>query len=408
LNVAADRASEGFNGRTVIALILVGVFAFAGFGVLGVYAPELRGYADPGAHALSYSPIGFHGAMVLREALREEVEITRNPQQDRRTEQSVVVLTPGDGDAAVKLADQLQAHRVLIVMPKWRIVPDPRRPGRQFNAGLIGSYVWASKMFEPFARGTSFSADPPGARRRSLSGAGGGFTPADQFPIGPIDQLQTIRGDGWSPVLVDEQGRSVLARARARPTLYVLADPDLLNNQGLASLGDARAGMAILDMLQGPDGVLFDMSLPGFGGERSLVRLMLEPPWLAATICVLAATLMMGLHALVRFGPAVRQGRAIALGASALVDNSAGLVRLARKEPALAPDYLRLTEALVAEAAGGAAGQDREWLIRLAQRRGLATPEDFDAEAADVRTRDQLTAFAGRLYQWRQEMMGDG
>jgi hypothetical protein len=401
--------NDGFRARTVLALVLVGVFAFASFGVLGVYAPELRGHSDPGAHAMSSSPVGFRGAVVMRRAMGGRADLSRGAQDRARIEGAVVVLTPqADDPDATRLAEALPAHRVLIVLPKWRTMPDPRRPGRLLKLGVIPAAGRTGEMFAPFAAGTRIGVDPPGARRRTLSGAGSGFSSDTRFDVGVIDQLQTIEGDGWNPVLTDDKGRWVLAQAKQRPTFYVLADPDLLNNQGLASLDNARAGMAILDRLQGPEGVLFDVSLVGFARERSVGRTLLEPPWLAATICALAAAALLGMHALARFGPAIRPGRAIALGASALVENSAGLVRLARKEPALAPDYLQLTEALVAEGAGGGAGQSGDWLSRLARRRGLPSPEDLSAEAAQVRTRDQLTAFAGRLYQWRQEMMRDG
>ena len=51
----------------------------------------------------------------------------------------------------------------------------------------------------------------------------------------------------------------------------------------------------------------------------------------------------MGAHALARFGQPRRRGRVFALGARALVDNSADLVRMARREAEFAPAYADLT-----------------------------------------------------------------
>jgi hypothetical protein len=210
-------------------------------------------------------------------------------------------------------------------------------------------------------------------------------------------------------VLTDAEGHVVLAESQSHPSLYVLADPDLLNNQGLADIDTARAGMAVLQMLSGQDGVVFDVTLDGLGQGRSLARLMLEPPWLAATLCVLAATLLTGWQALARFAAPHVEGRAIALGAAALVDNSAGLIRMGGKEAALAPDYAATTFGLVAKAGGapvaaGAGPQEIDWLARAAERRCLADPQTLAAEAAAVRTHEQLLAVAGKLYQWRREM----
>ena len=93
-----------------------------------------------------------------------------------------------------------------------------------------------------------------------------GVVPVERniVPLDPIDQLQTISGDDWTPALVDERGRMVLAQSKTHSNVLVLADPDLLNNQGLAKLDNARAGMAILNTLRGEGGVTFDVTLNGF------------------------------------------------------------------------------------------------------------------------------------------------
>src|SRR5258705_10536774 len=86
-------------------------------------------------------------------------------------------------------------------------------------------------------------------------------------------------------MLVDEQGHAVLARLRARPGIVVLADPDLLNNQGVANIDNARAGLAVLNTLRGEAGLTFHATLNGYTPGRGVGRLGLVPPWLAATPC---------------------------------------------------------------------------------------------------------------------------
>ena len=39
---APGRPPQAFSGRSILALVLVGVVAFAGLAVLSAYAPELR------------------------------------------------------------------------------------------------------------------------------------------------------------------------------------------------------------------------------------------------------------------------------------------------------------------------------------------------------------------------------
>jgi hypothetical protein len=403
---AAIAARDAFPARAILILVLVGVVAFAGFGVLATYAPELRGGSNGGAHALSPSAVGYRGAQTMLKALGTPSQVSRARPQARRLAAAGLVLTPTPLTSADDLGKFPRGLRTLVVLPKWQVAPDPLRPGFVRKVGFLAGGTWAGRLLAAYGPGTRVSVEA-GWRRPVLHGAGGAFAPDTVLPLGRLDGLQVISGPAWRPVLTDAEGHIVLAESRSRPNLYVLADPDLLNNQGLTDIDTARAGMAVLQMLSGQDGVVFDVTLDGLGQGRSLARLMLEPPWLAATLCVLAATLLTGWQALARFAAPRVEGRAIALGAAALVDNSAGLIRMGGKEAALAPAYAATTFGLVAKAVGApaTAGPDEiDWLARAAERRGLTDPQTLAAEAATVRTHEQLLAVAGKLYQWRLEM----
>ena len=64
---------------------------------------------------------------------------------------------------------------------------------------------------------------------------------------------------------------TVLAHAKGNDAVWVLADPDLLNNHGLARRENARAAMAILQGAHGGEGtIVFDVTLNGLErGRRS-------------------------------------------------------------------------------------------------------------------------------------------
>jgi len=401
---APDRA-QPFAPRTILALVLVGIVSFAGLAVLAAYAPELRGAADPGAHALSSSAIGFKGATVMLKAEGSPVLVSRTPPHGRPPGEGLTVITPPQ---VTDLKPFAQHPALLIVMPKWIVTGDPLHPGyvRKYGAGDDSSY--ATELLAPFAEKTELQLRKA-VSRPVLRGTGVLFDAATYLPLGAVDRLQTLSGPGWAPMLADEQGAAVVARSKAHPNVVVLADPDLLNNQGLAQLDNARAGMAVLNVLRGTGAVTFDVTLNGFSRGRGLGRLMLEPPWLAATLCGVAAALLMGLHSLARFGPTLARGRAVALGKGALVDNSAGLVRMARREAELAPAYAALAKAMVGKVAGGgersAAGRDNDaWLAELARRAGAADPAELSREAERAQTRDDLLAVGRKLYHWRTEI----
>ena len=396
----------GFRGRAILALVLVSLLAFCAFAVLGAYAPSLRGRMNPGTHALSGSAVGFRGATILLRGLGREVAINRGRFNPEHLKTVVLVQTPGPATGASALRDHPEALRTLIVLPKWQVQVNPLQPGTVSKAGVLGAGDWPSATLRDFSAKTQVVQDG-GRGRTTLLGAGGMFKKGTALPTGPIDQLQTASGPGWTPVLTDAAGRGVLLHCQEKPYIYLLTEPDLLNNQGLASLDNARVGMTILGALQGEGGALFDVTLNGLKVQPSLARLMLEPPWLAATLCLLAAAVLMGARALARFGAPMRQGRQIALGGAALVDNSAGLIRLARKEPEMAPDYLLGLIAEIGRDVGANPTLDPAWLERLARRRGLSEPAELADEAARARTRDHLMAFAARAHGWRREMTGD-
>ena len=398
---------RAFSPRLMIGLVLVGVFAFSGFTVLGVYAPELRSGQDGQAHALSRSAIGFAGAVTLLQARGTPVVVSRSPLTRSRVDGGLRVLTPGVGVGAKAYGAYDRHAPLLIVLPKWNVAPDPKHTGwvRRVAALPPGAVATAVTGLDP----ATVIQRRPGVAKTALHGAGGPFAEGTYLPI-QVEQLQAIAGGRWKPVLVDDHGRMILA-SLGDSRVLVLADPDLLNTQGLKPLDNARAGLAILDVLRGDGGVAFDVTLNGFKRSRSVLRLLFEPPLLGGLLCVLAAALLMGIRAAARFGPATTEGRAYALGKRALIDNSADLIRAAHKEHELAGAYASLTEALTAKAVGEREtdpARRAERLSRLEQRlRPKDTLEALNKAAKAASTRGETLSVAARLFQWKAEMTHD-
>lgn len=403
MTVAAGTPAPAFSPRVVLALVLVGVISFAALAVLSAYAPDLRAESEAGGNALSGSAVGFKGALVMLQARGVPAVVRRTKPSREAAARSLVVLTPSWLDDPKELAAFPPAAATLVILDKWRYDNDPRRKGFVRKIGPEPLVSTADRLLKPFAASSTI-ATRKGVSKPVLRGTGEVFEPATYLPLAEVDGLQTLSGKGWIPLLVDEQGQAVLVRSRKLAHVYVLADPDLLNTQGLAKLDNARAGMAVIDALRRDGGVSFDVTLSGYTRARGLWRMMLEPPWLAATLCAVAAALLMGVHALARFGPAQARGRAFALGKRALVDNSAGLIRMAGREHELAPAYAALTRTLIGQAAGGRHADDARWLAQLAHRRHAEDPEALEAEAERARSRDDLLAVARKLYRWRLEM----
>jgi hypothetical protein len=412
--VSAEPAapSSAFSARTVLALVLVSLFAFSAFVVLATYAPDLREREDAGAHALSRSAVGFAGVVALLKAQGTPVVISR-AQDLKTTRASLVVLTPGMANGAKDFERLASKNVTLVVMPKWIAAPDRLRSGWVRKVQPMEPRLVAERSLGAFGKGAAIAQDE-GVRPLSVRLAPGveARTPENR-PIdfgvlrsGPVDRLQTLSGAGWKPLVVDERGRALLASPPNRPSVVVLSDPDLLNTQGVANLDTARVGVTLIEVLrESRDGVVFDVSLQGFGRSRSLGKLLLEPPLLGATLCAVAAALLMGAHALARFGPTPKSARAFALGSRGLVDNSAGLIRMARREAELAPAYAALVESQVLEAAGGGSEERLDLLER--GRPVSVRRSELASVAKAAKTPEDLLAAARRWRRWRVEMTRD-
>lgn len=412
MSTEPSATGSAFSPRTVLALVLVSLFAFSAFVVLATYAPDLRERDDGGAHALSRSAIGYAGVITLLKAQGTPVVISR-AQDMKTTQASLVVLTPETENEAKGVERLASKNVTLVVLPKWIAAPDRSHQGwvrkvEPWNARFITEHLLAAIGKDGVVsqdKGVNPAAVrlAPGVLAQAPAGQ-----PIDfgVLRTGPIDRLQTISGSGWIPLVVDERGRAIMAWPAGRPDLIVLSDPDLLNTQGVANLDTARVGVALIETLRdSAAGVVFDVSLQGFGRSRSLGKLFLEPPLLGATLCAIAAALLMGAHALARFGPTPRSARAFALGSRGLVDNSAGLIRMARREGELAPAYAALVEAQVLEAAGGGSGERLD-LLENGRPVSVRRSELASVAAAATTPEDLLTA-ARRWRLWRVEMTRD-
>ena len=114
-------AGAGFSTRVVAALILVGVFTFAGFFVLSAYAPQLRDGNDGGAHGLSRSAVGYAALADLLDREGETVVLSRTPVGTDA--QALWIVTPRGPFARIEALPGADVA-TLLVLPKWSTRPD--------------------------------------------------------------------------------------------------------------------------------------------------------------------------------------------------------------------------------------------------------------------------------------------
>lgn len=395
-----------FRGRTVALMLAIGILGFIGMLVLGAYAPDLRSGRNGGAHALSNAVTGYAGLVKLAQATGRHPRIVRTAHEFDT--EDLLVVTPETGVTDISEALMRRGTRpTLFILPKWRMVADKDHAGWARYQGLI-------PLFEPvgvLAPGVRFTMRQyrSGGGTLTSHGVPGRFwTPRPVQVITGIDPDNDQQQDRWRdlhPLLTDGRGGIVLAQVGEGP-LYVLADPDLLNNRGMKQLDQARAALDLLDWMNSTDaeGIAFDVSMNGLGHSRSPLKLLFEPPFLAMTLAIVATLLLIGLHAFGRFGPPRVRARAVAFGKAALVDNSALLIRKAGRESRMGGRYAAAIRDRAARAFGAPAHL-RDGALD-AYLDSLKGPHRFTelAQAADgAIDRNSLLDAAQALHDWQKD-----
>ena len=330
-----------FRGRTVALMLAIGLIGFAGMLLLGAYAPDLKSGKNGGAHALSDAFTGFSGLVQLAEASGRKPRILRSS-HDFDTE-DLLIVTPESGATDITAALTGRANKpTLFILPKWETMADEHHPGWARYSGLVSLYE-PTGVLAPGIRFTMRQYRSGGGALVSPDFPGRFWAPRPIQVVTGIEQNNRQQDKGWrklTPLITDRHGNMVLLQVGEGP-LYVLADPDLLNNRGMKDAGQAATALALLDWLNStdPDGIAFDVSMNGFGHSKSPLKLLFEPPFLAMTLAIVATLLLVGVRAFGRFGPEIRAARAIAFGKAALVDNSALLIRKAGREAELGGRY---------------------------------------------------------------------
>ena len=407
---AARHQPEVFSPRVAIILFLVGVFSFSAFVTLSTFAPEVK-EGDAGAHALSRSAIGYAGMVKLLRATGVHVTVSRGEPHSTQNMPPLTILTP---DTELKFEDVDRLGRdwfVLVVLPKWLEIPSFKKPGWVLEAPPRTESSIA-EIVKDLAPKISVSRESTSSPVIAVDWSKTPVRMVGALRPGKIETPQTIAAPNLIPIATLKSGKTVLGliRENNHPDVYILSEPDLLNNQGIADRATAGVGLDLISALAGAKPTItFDVTLNGYQRSRNLLRLAFEPPLLAATLSFIIVAALIAWRAATRHGPTTVRARTLAYGKRILADNSAALVRLAGREHTMAPRYADFMRTLAAERIG-VAGDGGETtsaeLDHIAHARGLkSTFSTLAAEANAAQTAADALAAARKLHAWTEEII---
>ena len=390
-----------FAARTVAVLLTIAIVSFGAVIVLAGWAPELRDRNHAGDHPFSTSALGFNGIVQLLDDQGYPVDVSRLEHRLEGRDWGLMVVTLSPWSMGSKLQDITLQPTTLIVLPKWIGQTDPFNARRQRDTRFMQARSLNDLLDDLNIDGEIGRIDVPDRTD----------TPFGGMALRPDLKMQVIHSESLVPIAGTDDG--ILLGKLDDRDIYVLADPDMLNTFGLAERENARFAVQLMDWLRYDEAepIIFDATLHGFIRSENLLQMMFDIPFVGATLAALAAAFLLGWAALVRFGPTARETRVIALGKQALVDNSAGLFTMARRETHLAPGYLTMIRRRVAREIAAPKTMTEAQLSALFDRLG---PEEqsgktFSQIERGLRTasasREELMTKARELYRWRRDIL---
>lgn len=325
-----------FSGRLLIGWIAgaVVIFALSMF-LLGSHAYTGRDSTGPSTY--SRSAIGHAGIAELLQRLDIPVVKSASGSLDQLTSGGVVVVAePNSGNQAEEATRPLlRAPIVLLVLPKWGGIPDEERPGwlRKVGERPIGD---AQSALNLAVRGMTVVRETGSAPWTTNVI---GLSPDVRMPI------QLMRGSGLRPIIAGERGMLVGELTERNRRTWVLSDPDVISNHGLAREGNAALAVALIKRLRGGSGnVVFDESIHGYTTLTSTpFMLLFRFPFVIATMQGLIAIALLLWATMARFGAPQSAPPPLSAGRAGLLQNMAKLIEFTGHQQVMIRRYVQET-----------------------------------------------------------------
>jgi len=451
-----------FRRRTAIWLAVICGASLLAALIVGALSHELSEDTSDGGDAFSRSAIGHHALVRWLRTSGVDVVVSRDRSASKsgpaaplvvaeptlltagRVSREGIPLTVG----LVEMLREAESHHapIVVVLPKWEGTPMPDHYGWIGGAALRPE-ADVAEVLEAVVR-IAVSADE--IVRPAKPGTWSSVLGRRLVPT--LDTAQLMHpSPELEPLVWCEQG-ILIARATDR-SIYVLSDPDLLNNSGLgrgdnalvaddlflSELGhppsltvmgaspprhpsDSAHGAPLLrpndSGTSSPEErssmtLVLDETLHGFGRPPSLWADLLRFPLLLVTLHLVGLTALVLWATMLRFGKALRVRPRLAPGKQALVESTAELLDAGGHEVESLAHYFRMSVRQAAAACAlppGLVDQDPiAELAALGRARGLT--DDLEVLQGEVAAAEgqratprHCLAVAAKIHRFCQEI----
>lgn len=360
-----------------------------------------------GANSYSRSAIGHLAFYELVQALGHEAVRGEHHVLATLGSKGVLVLAEPSGGLSGEedRSKVLSAKTILLVLPKWSVRANEQRRD-WIGAAELAPALRAQAVLGAVANsGDIVRVAPPASYQKNIAAA-------DPTVHG---QIQLIKGSRLKPLIASTEGILLGELQEGARRIWVLSDPDPLENHGIGKGSNAYFTRDIVAaLLAGQKGPLvFDETIHGF--QRSppnLLKFLYEFPFNLALFHIVAGIALLLWAAMGRFGTPQSPPRGLEAGKHALIGNAASLIDHAGHHAAILRRYIGLMQqdaARILHAPPRLEGPDLvAWLGKTAVARGLDTTSLETLErAANARPRDlaSLLTAAQTIHQWRKDLV---
>lgn len=413
-----EEIEGGFSRRTVGWIAGIAVVSFLASALLSVYGRDLTPKPFSGANTFSDSALGHRALAELLKSLGLGVFPRQSFGGGALAPERPLVLAEPDPSwlsfnpsrlASLRKEAKDRNAPMVVVLPKWR--PGPPRKDRPEWLESVDLLSASQILRVAYALGddapNGLELRPAGERLGCGVGREGGLEVSIRYPY------LLAAHPGLEPI-VSCRGGSLIARLKAEgPAVYLISDPDLLNNHGLGRGANAEVIHSFLVRELGARGVVFDETIHGFERDNGLLAEALRFPLvfgLLQGIVLLGVVLWTGMG---RFGKPLPAPSPLGAGKEILIDNTAKLLTNGvHSEDSLAQYFRQTTRAVAAHYFIPPDLPDPERLARLQK---ITAAHGHKLILADVersvwklplgpRGAEQAARIARRLYEWRLEM----
>jgi hypothetical protein len=395
-----------FSQRLLIGWIVAAVLTFA----VSLYFMGNGGQGNDtvGPSTFSRSAIGYAGIADVLQRLDIPVVKSRYDSLGKLTAGSVLVIAeplPG-AKTEETMRTLLKADTILLVLPKWTGQPSKQKSGwlGEAEAWPTPDVNWALHLVAPQA--DVLEVDQAVWTTNVLN-----LAPSLEAPI------RLMHGDRLQPLIGNADGMLLGRLTDRKRLIWVLSDPDVISNHGLARTGNAALAVAtIMRLRSGSGSVVFDETIHGFITEpANPILLLFRFPFVMATIQAAIAIALLLWATLGRFGTPQPAPPPLSAGRQGLLENIATLIEFTGHQEVMVRRYVLETVRDVARQLHAPRELSTAALIGWLQRVGTARGVDTDCGAlireaetlGESRRRNPapLVRLARQIHRWKGEII---